>query len=160
MEFGWEGYFASLYSMVFMKKYFFLFFIFEGNGSSFEQLSFKVVGFYLEYGEIKVKKRSRVPCFPFIEANGVIGFFDGASQMDNCGCGFCIKLSSSHLIYGWFGGGEGSNTRAELLVCWGLLLMVYRGNISPFHVCGNSKSMVDWVVGKAPLQVSALGYWQ
>ena len=64
------------------------------------------------------------------------------------------------MIYGWFGGGKGTNTIAELFACWGLLFMAALRKIIIFHVCGDSKSLVDWVLGKASLQVSSLGYWQ
>ena len=78
--------------------------------------------------------------------------------MGSCGCGLYIKFSTSNVMYGSFGGGEGSNTRAKLLSCWGLLSMATMKVIYTFHVCGNSKSMLDWVQGMASLQVSNLGY--
>lgn len=90
----------------------------------------------------------------------MIGFFDGASQMDSCGCGIDIKFYSSHLIYGWFGGSEGTKTREKLLLYWGLLLMTSRRNIYSFHVCGDSKFVVHSILGNTLLQLSTLGYWQ
>lgn len=125
--------------------------IFEGKCVSFEQLSFKIVGFYLEFAYYKVRKGIRVPSFPIIDGNSVVGFFDGASQMGSCGCGLYIKLSSSHVIYGWFGGGEGTNTRVELLAYWGLLFMASLRKVYSLHVCGDSKAVVDWVLGKDSL---------
>ena len=132
--------------------------IFEGKGSPSEQLSYKIVGFYLEYVDNKVRKRIRNPSFPIIHANGVIGFFDGASQMGSYGYGLYIKFSTSHVIYGWFGGGEGSNTRAKLLAYWGLLSMIAMKEIYTFHVCGYSKYVLNWVQGNTSLQVSDCGY--
>lgn len=53
--------------------------IFERKGESTARLSDKIIAYFLEYAEHKGKRRVRVPCFPSIVGNGVVGFFDGAS---------------------------------------------------------------------------------
>jgi hypothetical protein len=41
-----------------------------------------------------------------------IGFFDGASQSQNCGGGVVLKLSNKHIFLLRMGSGCGTNTRA------------------------------------------------
>lgn len=89
--------------------------IFEGKGNFASLLASKIVGFCSDYADHTYMKRLRNPIYPSFDAYDVVGFFHGASQLDLCGRGFVIKFFASHRIYGLFGGGEGTNTRAKIM---------------------------------------------
>ena len=57
-------------------------------------------------------------------------------------------------------GREGTNTMVEFMAFWGLLFFTFNKNILSLHVVGASRVIVDWVDGKAKLQVSLLAQWK
>ena len=89
-----------------------------------------------------------------------MGFFDIFAQVGRCGCGILIKFYVHHYVTGWFGRGLGSNIRAKLLASWGLLLLATYKHITNVHICGDSRTMINWLRGLASLQVAGLMYWQ
>lgn len=89
-----------------------------------------------------------------------MGVFDGAAQVGRRGCCILIKFAVHHYVTGWFGGGVGSNIRAELLACWGLLLLATYKHITDLHICGDARTVIDWLRDLASLQVAGLMYWQ
>ena len=50
------------------------------------------------------------------------GFFDGASTTNAAGVGYSLYLNESHSFEFVLGVGNGTNTKAELLGIWALLL--------------------------------------
>lgn len=97
---------------------------------------------------------------PNLNGYHIVGFFQKPSQLGSCGCGFYIKFSFNDVVYGWIGGWLGTNIRAELLACWGLLTVATHKNITSLQVCGDSKIVLDWLQGHSTLQVSILSYQQ
>ena len=45
--------------------------IFERKGDPTSHLSYKITAYFLEYVELKGKRKVRAPCFPSISVNGV-----------------------------------------------------------------------------------------
>jgi ribonuclease HI len=90
------------------------------------------------------------------------GWFDGVVEAsgDNCGAGGFIKINE-HRCYKWFFNiGPGTNTKAELLGAWALLLLASRLSILEIYIRGDSKIIIDWLKGMGHLQVVALECWK
>ena len=91
--------------------------------------------------------------------NGVVGYFDGASKLDNCGCGFVLNLSKEHSLHIRFGGGLGTNTKVELLSLYGLLLIASLLGVLDIGIYGDSKIIIESHIGLSKLQVISLNHW-
>ena len=88
---------------------------------------------------------------PNLNGYHIVGFLDETTQLGSCGCGFYIKFSFNHVLYRWMGSGLGTNIRVELLACWGLLIVASHKNIASLQVCGDSKTVLDWLQGHSTL---------
>jgi ribonuclease HI len=91
-----------------------------------------------------------------------IAWFDGAAQLDGslCGAGGHIFISS-HTSYRWtLNGGQGTNTKAELLGAWASLILARRLNIEVLLLLGDSKVIIDWINDKVELRSAALECWK
>ena len=89
-----------------------------------------------------------------------IGFFDGVVDGGICGIGLFLKLSNDHFYKAHFAGGEGSNMKAEILGLWGLLHFAASLSINRMMVVGDSKVAIDWIKGKANLNLLYLSAWK
>lgn len=75
-------------------------------------------------------------------------FFDEAEQGGQCGCGVIISVNENcHFLIYW-NGGRGSNSKAEVMALAGLLHFCLFLNIQDVSIFGDSKVMVDGVLGK------------
>jgi hypothetical protein len=105
----------------------------------------------------KVQSISKNP-----EARCLAGWFDGAACATglNSGAGGVIRINEN-IIYKWYlNCGPGTNTRAELLGAWALLVLAIRFDILEFFVQGDSRIIIDWLIGKGQLHVIALECWK
>lgn len=67
------------------------------------------------------------------------GFMDGASKCTRAGAGYCIFINETHRLEFSLGVGHGTNTKAELLSLWALLLSSQMmGSLSPMSPHQNS----------------------
>ena len=114
---------------------------------------------FKEYENLVYKRITKKLFKPTEVSNGAIGFFDGASKLYNCGCGFVLNLRKDHLLYFSFGGGLGTNTKDELLSLFGLLLIDSLIEVSDISIYGDSKIIIDWQNGISKLQVLSLSHW-
>ena len=73
-------------------------------------------------------------CFP-------CGFFDGAAAENIGGSGYVIFINDSHFFSFSMGCGRSSNTRAELLACWGILSVSLLMGIPLQLIYGDSWSL-------------------
>ena len=95
--------------------------IFEGCHNSPEDVVHKI---YRDWNNMKnmgtpTKDLSK-RLHPY-ESHFPIGYFDGAAQRSNCGCGAWILLSPGcHYKFFW-NGGNGTNMKAKVLSLWGLM---------------------------------------
>ena len=70
-----------------------------------------------------------------------------------------FKDSDSHVIKLWMGDGCGSNMRDEVLVSWALLWFVRRKYVLNIQIIGDSKVVIDWVIGSSSLDSMVLDHW-
>ena len=59
-----------------------------------------------------------------------------------------------------FFGGDGSNTRGELIASWELLFFAQTKHISDLKVVRDSKVIIVWVLQKCQLQMDLLDGWK
>lgn len=86
-------------------------------------------------------------------------YFDGAAQNGLCGCGVqnIVDDNNQYLIH-WCGG-MGTNSKAEASTLAGLLNFCFFLNIQAVSIFGDSKVMVDFVLGKDNIYKSHLLGW-
>ena len=75
------------------------------------------------------------------------GFMDAASSSMIAGVGYYIFLNESHYLEFSLGVGYGTNTKAELLNLWALLLTSQMMGIPLAHVFGDSQVIINWARG-------------
>ena len=71
------------------------------------------------------------------------GFFDGASANYVGGAGYCLPLNESHSFEFALGLGYSTNTKAELVGLWALLLTSQMMGIPVLHVFGDSSVIIN-----------------
>jgi len=88
------------------------------------------------------------------------GFFDGAEKNGRCGCGVVLYIDAvvSYRIH-WYEG-MGTNTRAELVALWGLLLFIAEKQVSVIHIYGDLKTIVDGFSDRSHFNLLELRYWR
>jgi len=89
----------------------------------------------------------------------LIGFFDGAAQRNTCGCGFWISISNKLAYKTHWYGGSGTNTKAEAMALWGLLCFTNFLGIPAIHIYGDSKIIIDQIMGRANINNPLLLGW-
>ena len=87
------------------------------------------------------------------------GFFDGASSNKKAGVGYSLYLNESHYFEFALGVGYGSNTKAELLGFWALLLSSHMMGIPLTHIFGDSQVIINWAKGSTALSPPELLHW-
>ena len=87
------------------------------------------------------------------------GFIDGASKCMDAGAGFCIYISKYHHLEFMMGVGQGTNTKAELLSLWAILLISQMMGIPLSQIYGDSLVIINWVKGSAALSPTNLVHW-
>lgn len=86
-------------------------------------------------------------------------FFNGASQGNRCECGFSIAFSPEQAYWVHWGAGSGTNTGEEAMALWGLLWFTKYLNIPKIHIFGDSKIIIDYVMGYAKIYQPSLHGW-
>jgi hypothetical protein len=96
-----------------------------------------------------------------IPVDRAVAWFDGASQLGGslCGAGGQIKINSHSSIHWTLNCCQGTNTKAELIGAWTSLILASR-HTDVLLLLGDSKITIDWLNGKADLQVAALNSWK
>ena len=84
---------------------------------------------------------------------------DGASKCLIAGAGYCIFINETHRLEFSLGVGHGTNTKAELLSLWALLLSSQMMGIPLTHVYGDSQVITNWVRGSNELSPPDLIHW-
>ena len=109
------------------------------------------------YRSVKVKRYRQIgapPCLVF-----PCGFFDGASVKKTVGVGYSIHLNETHHYEFALGVGYGTNTKAELMGLWALLLSSQMMGIPLSHIFGDSQVIVNWAKGLTALSPPDLFHW-
>lgn len=86
-------------------------------------------------------------------------FFDGACMDGIIGCGAWVKLSHRERIHLFWNGGTGSNNKAEFMAIWGALMAAINLKISNVNFYGDSKIVVDSIMGNIQLSNPGLQGW-
>lgn len=71
-------------------------------------------------------------------------FFYGECLDGSCGCGIIIHVSDQHFFSINLAAGRVSNTRAELIAFWGLLVVAKDKNINQIQVIDDSQVIINW----------------
>ena len=87
------------------------------------------------------------------------GFFDGPSTTTAASVGYILYLNESHSFEFALGVGNGSNTKAELLCLWALLLSSHMMGIPLSHIFGDSSVIINWEKGSIALSPLELFHW-
>lgn len=94
----------------------------EGKLARVHSTCINIIGLFNEYFKLVAQKgKILVPSLTLPE-DGFFGFFDGAKANNSRGCGMVVQINATSSFQIWMGAGIGTNTRAELLALWGLLL--------------------------------------
>ena len=87
------------------------------------------------------------------------GFFDGAVADEFGGAGFVLHLSDSHFLVFSLGCGKITNTRAELLSLWALLVVSKILGIPLQTIYGDSLVIINWANKLSSLDSPSLKHW-
>ena len=87
------------------------------------------------------------------------GLFDGASATSAAGVGYILYLNESHSFEFALWVGNGSNTKAELLGLWPLLLSSHMMGIPLSHIFGDSSVIINREKGSIALSPPELFHW-
>ena len=87
------------------------------------------------------------------------GFFYGASTSSAVGIGYSLFFNENHHLDFALGVGYGSNTKAELLGLWDLLLSSQMMGIPLTHIYGDSQVIINWAKGHTTLTPPDLHHW-
>ena len=82
-----------------------------------------------------------------------------ASNCNIAGVGYCIYFNESHHYEFTLGVGYGTNTKAELLSLWALLLSSQMMGTPLSHVYGDSQVIINWAMGLTALSPPDLFHW-
>lgn len=89
----------------------------------------------------------------------LIGFFNGASSISNCGCSALI-ISEPYIYYHfWWEGGRGSNNGEKIIALWGTLFATKWLHINELQVYVESKSSIDWAESLSRFHPPLLTNW-
>ena len=83
---------------------------------------------------------------------GLVGYFDSASNAGAYGVGIVIVLDSLISFRLLMDFGYGTNTKSELLALWGLLFFAKYKNFMSLQIRVNSKVIIDWAMNKHAIQ--------
>ena len=75
------------------------------------------------------------------------------------GVGYCIHLNKTHHYEFALGFGYGTNTKAELMGLWALLLSSQMMGLPLVSIFGDSQVIVNWVKGLTALSQPYLFHW-
>ena len=87
------------------------------------------------------------------------GFFDGATTTSLGGVGVNIVISRTHKLSFMLGCGSSTNTRAELLDLWTLLLVAHKMGLPFLRIYDDSSFIINWANNKASLTSLELNHW-
>ena len=87
---------------------------------------------------------------------GVVGYFDGASNAGACGAVIVIIVDSLISFRLLMDSGYGTNTKSELLALWGLLFFAKYKNFPSLQIRGDFKVIIDWAMNKHEIHLVVL----
>jgi len=118
------------------------------------------LGLYKDYGKgsLLPRKTHRI-IEPLLLDTYPVGFFDGATQGFEGGCGFRIWLDGAHFINGWLGIDNCTNNFSELVAVWVLLHWAEHLKLRDIRIYGDSRVVIDWLNNKSSIHSINLIHW-
>lgn len=103
----------------------------------------------------------RLPYPPRLLRTGNRARFDGASMASSghCGARTFIEHTNGDQIKLWLHGGDGTNTKEELLSLWLVLFFSSKAKIILEQVAGDSMTIVNWENTEASITALDLSSW-
>jgi len=98
----------------------------------------------------------------FQGSDHILAFFDGASILKglNCGAGGVIKFLDRKDFRWHINGGNGTNSKVELLGAWVSLTIAKLWEIPKIKMLGDSKVIIDWINNKSNLNAMDIEGWK
>jgi hypothetical protein len=123
--------------------------IFEGKTPSSRAAVHRAIGAFRNKSIVTNQQILRVNTINRI-VGFAVAFFDGASVAggSSCGAGGVVKTRDASEFRWYFNGGEGTNTKAELLGTWASLFIAKHLDIQDIQLLGDSKAIIDWLKKK------------
>lgn len=94
--------------------------------------------------------------------NHICCFFDGAAKSSAlvCGARGVLWLTDGRKLKWKLKIGRGTNNKAELTALWATLFIAFREGYQWLQVMGDSRIIIDWLLGSADLQAKGLSWWK
>ena len=132
--------------------------LFENKMLSFSDIIQQVKALRLLYSVPKQKHKIR-NIGPSPQISYPCGFFNVVSADDLGGVGFVLHLSDSHFLGFSLGCGKSTNTRAERLALWALLVVSKLLGIPLLTIYGDSLVIINWANKTTYLDSPSLRHW-
>ena len=87
------------------------------------------------------------------------GFFNGVAANSKGGIRVFIAINNSHVLSFKLGCGLSTNTRAELMAFWTLLVVANKMGLPLKKIHGDSLVIINWAIGKSVLSSIDLDHW-
>lgn len=85
---------------------------------------------------------------PSFHAHILVVYFDGTEQGGKCGAGAFLLTDHGRHFELSLGCGNGTNTRAKLLACWGALRLAMSKEYPSLQLAGDYSVIINWLKGK------------
>lgn len=95
--------------------------IFEDQFSSPSLVCSRAISHFLEFCSLSAGPKRRLIKSPLLNWSLPVGFFDGANKNSLGGADILLHINCGHICKLWMSTSLGSNNKAKLLACWGLL---------------------------------------
>lgn len=87
------------------------------------------------------------------------GFFNGAAKLASCGCGAVLRIDISTQFNLHWNGGPSTNTRADAITLCVLLWFAQKKKLHSLHIYGDTKSLIDGILGHSNYNSPKLSGW-
>lgn len=101
----------------------------------------KAVNYFSDISPIRRQIKKRKIAIKELKGKYPIGLFNGASQRR--GCGVVIILEPGRLYHFWWKGGQGINSRAQIIALWGALQFAEWLRQEQIYIHGDAKRIID-----------------
>ena len=119
----------------------------------------RIINMYKEY-DVVTKKKKKVRQFCNLPPlSTTYDFFDGVVKDGICGVGYVLKINEDDHIKLRLNYNLHSNTKAELMALWCLLLFASSLGIDSIQIFGYLLVIIKWEKKLCSLQIISLHHW-
>jgi len=127
--------------------------VFQNIQEDFQLVSEKIISLYnFLPPKIIQHKNKKIREHKISQMSFPRDFFDGAPQNSICACSIFISMNEDHNFSIHWNGGKGTNNKAEAMALSGLLHFNTFLNIPSLQIYGDSKLIIDHVIGKLSIK--------